>query len=73
MKLLVSIHIYGEAALYIQNLASVQSNDSIIMAANDSFRAEPNSVQDIAPDFESDISLLNTHTPMHTSELRKGR
>lgn len=43
------------------------------MAANDSFRAEPNSVQDIAPDFESDISLLNTHTPMHTSELRKGR
>ena len=73
LKLLVSIHIYGEAALYIQKLSPIQSKDVITSESNTSFRAETNSVQDIITDFESDINLLSAQTSVHTSELKKER
>ena len=69
LKLLVSIHIYGEAALYIQKLASFGSKDVMKTESNDSFR--PSSVQELFAEFDSDANLQQLRTPVHTSELKK--
>ena len=69
LKLLVSIHIYGEAALYIQKLASFESKDVIKTESNDSFRSS--SVQEVFAEFDSDANLQQLRTPVRTNELKQ--